>query len=118
MLNDFFECRIAHAEDGKLSGRIQFNPGHPIFKGHFPGQPVVPGVCTMAVAKMVMEQQLEKKLRLVSAGNVKFLRLLMPQDEPEFILNYEQKETGLHTQVSILLDGQAVFKMNGFYLVK
>lgn len=118
MLNDFYTLSNLHSETGSVTCKVSFHAAHEIFKGHFPNQPVVPGVCTMAVAKMVMEQQLEKKLRLVSAGNVKFLRLLMPQDEPEFILNYEQKETGLHTQVSILLDGQAVFKMNGFYLVK
>lgn len=48
LLENFY--KIIHRkerEDGKREIEIELNPGHALYQGHFPGQPVVPGVCTL-----------------------------------------------------------------------
>ena len=44
LLENFY--KIIHRkerEDGKREIEIELNPGHALYQGHFPGQPVVPG---------------------------------------------------------------------------
>ena len=61
-----------------LLATIELNAGHDIFKGHFPGQPVVPGVCMLQIVKECLEQVLLRKVQLRQAGNIKFLTVLTP----------------------------------------
>ena len=47
LLENFYKIiHIKEREDGKQAIEIELNPGHVLYQGHFPGQPVVPGVCT------------------------------------------------------------------------
>ena len=48
LLENFYKIiHIKEREDGKQAIEIELNPGHVLYQGHFPGQPVVPGVCTL-----------------------------------------------------------------------
>ena len=97
MLNNNFFTFSSPVVDGLLLKTvITLNPTHDIFKGHFPGQPVVPGVCMMQMVKEVLENYADKKLRLVKADNVKFLSFIDPG---------QQGEVGLEIKI-IEVDGQ------------
>lgn len=78
---------------------VILNADHPLYEGHFPQQPVVPGVLMIALVKDLLEIQLHKKLQLTKARNIKYLNILIPtkdqqvaidlqidQSNPEFIL--------------------------------
>ena len=44
LLENFYKIiHIKEREDGKQAIEIELNPGHMLYQGHFPGQPVVPG---------------------------------------------------------------------------
>ena len=61
LLENFY--KIIHRkerEDGKREIEIELNPGHALYQGHFPGQPVVPGVCTLQMIKESAEQMFPK----------------------------------------------------------
>ena len=91
LLNNFFEIKekVATKSGEKVivSSRIAINKAHPIFKGHFPGQPVVPGVCMIQMVKEILESHLSIKLLLTSAANIKFLSVINPEINSE--LNIE-----------------------------
>jgi 3-hydroxyacyl-[acyl-carrier-protein] dehydratase len=57
---------------------LEINPGHEIFKGHFPGQPVVPGVCMMQIVKELLETATGRSLRLHTGLDLKFLSVIDP----------------------------------------
>ncbi len=62
-----------------IEGRCQISPTHPAFAGHFPGQPILPGVALLAEA---MEVLLAHRPGLAVAAwvweNVKFLAPVGP----------------------------------------
>lgn len=49
-----------------------------IYKAHFPGHPVTPGVCIVAVASELLADMLACDVELVSVSNAKFLAVIDP----------------------------------------
>ena len=95
---------------------IKFNRSHEIFNGHFPGLPVVPGVCMMAIVKEFLEASLQKKLTLRSASQMKFLSLINPEENEmaEVAIKYVVANDGTITADGTILVNQSPF----FKLVK
>ena len=48
------------------------------FQGHFPQQPILPGVCQIRLALVVAERMLEKPLTLTEVVNTKFVSMAGP----------------------------------------
>ena len=69
--------------------RLRLNGEHEIYRAHFPGQPVTPGVCMIQMLTELVEKRLERKLLLRGAKNIKFLSLLTPENEPMFSFGYK-----------------------------
>ena len=116
MLNDLYAVSDLKSENETITCVVSFDAAHAIFKGHFPDQPVVPGVCSMALVKNLLEAAVGGPLLLQRSGNVKFLQLLLPHNEPEVSIAFEQKETGIQANATFTLEEKAVFKMSGFYV--
>src|SRR5580700_5436260 len=113
LIDDFYSCRDIEAGDDEFSCRIVFNDGHDIFKGHFPGNPVVPGVCTMEIVKELLQQQVNTPLMLRSTGNVKFLQLVTPDMTPVIKINWKADETGYAVKASLSRESAVLFKFDG-----
>jgi len=58
--------------------KIIINPYDPVFKGHFPGQPVLPGVFTLAMFKECVSIVLKSDLRLSEIKQGKFTGMVDP----------------------------------------
>ncbi|MCX6278823.1 MAG: 3-hydroxyacyl-ACP dehydratase [Bacteroidetes bacterium] len=71
----------------QISASILLNPSHQIFKGHFPGNPVVPGVCQIQMIKELIEQAIKKTIRLTESDNIKFLLMINPLEIPRLKLD-------------------------------
>ena len=79
--NNFFKLAAPiSGNEGSYKTTITLDKSHPIFPGHFPGLPVVPGVCMMAIVKEVLEETVNRPLRLLQVANMKFLSLINPLD--------------------------------------
>ncbi|WP_179412194.1 hypothetical protein HDF19_02860 [Mucilaginibacter sp. E4BP6] len=89
---------------------IKLNPLHPIFKGHFPDNPILPGVCMMQMVKEVAEAYINKKIKLVLGQDLKFLSVINPEENTiiqiELKINIEGEEIRIGAQ---LLDNANVF---------
>jgi len=67
---------------GILNSRIALNKDHPVFEGHFPGNPILPGVCTVQIARELISKALNADFRLAKAGNIKYLGFVSPISHP------------------------------------
>jgi 3-hydroxyacyl-[acyl-carrier-protein] dehydratase len=79
LLNDFYTISNQENLPDSLKATLTLNKNHKIFKGHFPGHPVVPGVCMMQIVREVMELSTGKKLRIAGADFIKFLTIINPE---------------------------------------
>ena len=66
---------------------VRFNVEHPIFAGHFPGQPVVPGACLVQISEELLSQKLDRPVQLTGIRNLKFRRVITPDMNISFNLN-------------------------------
>jgi len=115
LLNDFYTVADVTPEGNQYSCRIVFNASHAIFGGHFPGHPVVPGVCMMEIVKELLQLHLGSSLMLRTAGNVKFLQLITPDVQPIINISWAQNDQGYKVIASFRNDTTILFKLDGLY---
>ena len=96
MLEDFYSIVNQTIAENSVIVRVRFNIHHPIFQGHFPAMPVVPGACLMEMACKLSSKVLEKKLYLSAAQNVKFVQVIHPDlvDTVSFDILWSEVEGG------------------------
>lgn len=74
-------------EGQEVKATVFLNKDHDIFKGHFPGNPVMPGVCMLQIIKELTEQATNKNLFLSVSSNIKFMAIINPELNPTLSLN-------------------------------
>ncbi len=79
LIKDLYSIQQFRFEDRTVKATLQLNKDHRVFEGHFPGNPVMPGVCMIQIIKELTEKALEKKLFLSVASNVKFMAIINPE---------------------------------------
>jgi 3-hydroxyacyl-[acyl-carrier-protein] dehydratase len=85
---------LREGNSNKLSILIQLNPSHEIFKGHFPGNPILPGVCIVQILKEILIYQLDNRLILNHASSIKYLSYINPGVNNIINFDVELKEIG------------------------
>lgn len=77
------------AGDGMVYGfRIKLNADHIIFKAHFPGFPVTPGVCLLQIVAELASEAYGKPLVIKHIKNVKFTGVVSPLQDSELSVHY------------------------------
>ncbi len=82
LIKDLYKINKFEFEQDRVTSQIFINEAHEIFKGHFPDNPVMPGVCMIQIIKELTEKALNKKLFMQKASNIKFMDLINPQVNP------------------------------------
>lgn len=85
--NQLYTIKSKEVLENRINAMIEIDPLHPIFKGHFPDVPVLPGAIMMQMAKEILEEIEQKSLIIKKVGQIKFLQMLNPQKEK--LVNWE-----------------------------
>ncbi|MFH1296142.1 MAG: 3-hydroxyacyl-ACP dehydratase [Bacteroidota bacterium] len=90
---------------------ISLDPTHPIYQGHFPGNPVVPGVCQLRIITEIISEITQKEVRLLEADNIKFLSMINPFEHPELAVDctLQKTEEGYIRVTASISDREKVF---------
>lgn len=95
---------------GKCSAIITLNTDCDIYKGHFPSNPITPGVALLGIAREIMEESLGCPLTLVSVPSVKYTAVLSPLEHPTATYDIAYSEDGSDIKGKVTVkDGDTVF---------
>lgn len=81
-------------QDG-FSTRITFPPEFVGFKGHFPGRPVLPGVCLIQTAVVTLSRALNQSVELKRLVSAKWMAPVLPGEEIALSLSIKDHENSL-----------------------
>jgi len=119
LLKDFYKViSLENTAENNYLAMILINENHEVFKGHFPGNPIMPGVCMTQIIKELTEQITESSLFMQSLSNVKFMALINPFNTPELRLELDISinETDLIKVKNVTyFDDTLALKLNSVY---
>jgi 3-hydroxyacyl-[acyl-carrier-protein] dehydratase len=100
---ELYKIRNTEHSDGTALVRLELNPAHAVYQGHFPGMPVLPGALQVEIIKELFAKILDAPLRLDSAKSIKYLGFVVPGEHPvlDVELKYKTTESGYGLRAQI-----------------
>jgi len=123
LLKDFYKIvELDSSDKENIKAIIDLNKDHEVYKGHFPGNPVVPGVCLTQLIKEVMENIESKDLSLVYANNIKFMAVVNPEVnnrlQIDLKIKYDTEENLIKVDSITHFNDQVFYKFKGNFKAK
>lgn len=110
---------VQEQEEKTYKAQIRLDPSHAIFLGHFPSQPVLPGVCLLEMVKEILSTLKNRSLNFKSAAAIKYLKVVDPGQDPLLTFEIQVLEEGVEylkvNATSFLQDGSVNFKLKGVF---
>jgi 3-hydroxymyristoyl/3-hydroxydecanoyl-(acyl carrier protein) dehydratase len=79
-------------EAGHAVFEFRFAEGEAVFRGHFPGRPILPGVFQVEMARRAAEWAAGRSLAVREIEKAKFTRPLLPGETIRLALRLEERE--------------------------
>ncbi len=76
MWYSYIETKLT--DDGEIRAAVTTDDQSPWYHGHFPGDPILPGIAQLNMVTTTISKVLQKELVLQSLGRVKFKQLIRP----------------------------------------
>ncbi len=117
LLNGFYEIISQTENDGELITSVHFNSRHEIYKAHFPGNPITPGVCIVQILKNIVCEKFEKDMVFSPVTNIKFLNVINPEETPEvdFNVKYTLVDEKVKVNVTVADSAKIYTKLSGYF---
>ena len=118
LINGLYNLIKVQLDGNQILAEIELNRGHDIYRGHFPGQPILPGVLQLQIVQEILAGALGKKIRLKSASNIKFLAMVDPGQVKSLQLEIEiisKIEDGCRVSAKIHSGNTVFLRFKGVY---
>lgn len=115
LLGDLFTYEIVEKSKELIKAQVHINAGHEVFNGHFPGVPVLPGVCQVQAIKELLQDVTGEKLLYAKVRDIKFMAMVIPTEMPVLECNISFSDEGEAYKVSAALtSGESnILKLRG-----
>ncbi len=88
--NNYFKLLHQESQDAhSATFHVALLPDCDVYRGHFPGNPVCPGVCSMQMIRECAEKFLGKSLHQPTVSQCRFVTLMTPAECPEVDIKME-----------------------------
>lgn len=91
--DNLFTIVSQQQEEGNAAFQVRLNPEWPIYKAHFPGHPITPGVCIVQMIQELLQVLVHRELYLRQAKNVKYVAIVSPEEVTELTVTFSKIET-------------------------
>jgi len=92
-MTNLYEILSLEKEDNSAKVLVSLNLKHEVYKGHFPGKPILPGALQLEMIKDIFALVLGRKLHLDSAKSIKYLGFIDPEQVKNLILKMQFNQT-------------------------
>lgn len=92
--DNFYKINAIEQAENDYKIEVELMPNHPIYAGHFPEQPVVPGVCTLTIIRECIGKILSKSVSFASIKECKYVSALIPEEGLTIIINLTLSDDG------------------------
>lgn len=119
--NELFNVDKLEHTGNLIKAELSINANSPILKGHFPGQPVVPGASMLQLVKEVLESALGQSVQIQKATNLKFIAMIDPVKTAsvQLEMSYKFIEDDITITGKLSDSDRTYFKFQtAFYIVK
>lgn len=80
---------------------LRMNSEHPVYQGHFPGNPITPGVLTMQMVRECASRRIGRDLCYTAVKNCRFAAMVRPGDLLELTLQTESVDDVVKLRASL-----------------
>lgn len=117
LIDSLYRIESQDTAPGKATYAIALDAAHAIYAGHFPGNPITPGVVILQIISELAELTLGRGLRVKEFVNVKYLSVLSPVEHPRAVVELQLSEADGQVKVkaAITADGAAMSKVSAIY---
>lgn len=118
---DLYKIQSIIESEDNTKITLLLDGSHPVYDGHFPGKPILPGALQIEILKEVFGKVLDKELRLASAKSIKYLGFIDPFEgnKLELELKYKTSEEGWNLRAVLAQSGgeeaKIFMKFSGFF---
>ena len=98
---------VTRSDKNKIEADVTVPPDSPWFSGHFPGDPILPGVAQIGMVKDVIRQARSQDLNVSGVRRVRFKQIIRPDDKLKIIAAPLKENTGAYS-FRILVENEAV----------
>jgi len=116
----YYSLDINKSIGDDITARVSLNADHELFKGHFPGQPVLPGACMIQILKHIIEEANQFKVTFITASNIKFLSVVDPRIHKMIVFTIRVKQLAdqlLSVDALLMAEEKISMKFSGTYKV-
>lgn len=92
LLNDLYSVISSEIKESSVVYRVALNPECKVYEGHFPNEPITPGVCTIQIIKECLDSFLGKETILTEIKQCRLTHLITPQQYPELEVKIDVKD--------------------------
>ena len=92
LIGNFFTIQETIQKEDATQYLTHLNPNHEIYNGHFPGDPICPGVCNVQTIRECAELETGKKLRIDTIQVCRFAALITPTNSPDLLITLKLEE--------------------------
>ena len=92
LLESLTEYTVNRGEDISVNGTFVFQPDFPCFQGHFPDQPILPGIIQMAAVRSLAIKALNRQLVPIATGRIKFRDFVQPKEQISINVNLKKHQ--------------------------
>ena len=85
--------KMKRSEENEISADIHVPSDSPWFDGHFPGEPILPGVAQIGMVFDTIKKAHNQELMVSSVRRVRFRRIIRPDDQLKIIAVPLKQET-------------------------
>ncbi|HET8737304.1 MAG TPA: 3-hydroxyacyl-ACP dehydratase [Pricia sp.] len=117
LIKELYSIQSFNGSDGSVEASIKLNKDHDVFKGHFPGNPIMPGVCMIQLVKELTEKAVGRDLFLSVVSHVKFMAIINPEKNEviEVALDISEEEDTVKVKNTVSFDDTLALKLTATF---